>query len=110
MDVADDDFQQKVLQSSGFLLVDFWAPWCEPCQVMDKQLARLEEDIIIAKVNVDECPTIKMACGVGALPTLVLFYNGHEKARLVGLQSLGTISRAIREVRPTSWDRISDDE
>lgn len=109
MDVTDDDFQQKVLSAVGLILVDFWAPWCEPCQGMSKQLDRLDEDITIVKVNVDECPTTKMACGVGALPTLVLFHNGQEKARLVGLQGLSTISQMIREVRPTSWDRISNE-
>ena len=109
MDVTDDDFQQKVLTTSGLILVDFWAPWCEPCQVMAKLLDRLDEDVTIVKVNVDECPTTKIACGVGALPTLAFFNNGQEKARLVGLQSLDTINQTIRDVRPSSWDRLNED-
>jgi thioredoxin 1 len=99
--VSDQDFQTKVLDSSQPVLVDFWAEWCVPCHMVSpvvEEIARdYAEKLKAAKLNVDDNPQTARQYGVMSIPTLIVFKDGQEKARVVGARGKEAI---LREIEP----------
>jgi len=93
----DTDFDSAIAE--GITLVDFWAPWCGPCRMQVPILEELSESVDnqtkIAKLNVDEAETVAERFGVQAIPTLLLFKDGNEVQRFIGVQSKETLIDAI---------------
>jgi thioredoxin 1 len=80
-------FEREVLQSDKPVLVDFWATWCPPCQMLGpivEEVANETESIKVGKVNVDEEGSIAEKYGIMSIPTLILFKGGKESKRAVG--------------------------
>jgi len=88
-EVTDQSFEADVVNAQGKVLVDFWAPWCGPCRMQTPILEKLVASGVsakIVKVNTDENPAIAQKFGIVSIPTLILFENGKEKERYVGVQ------------------------
>lgn len=90
VEITKDNFEQTVLKVDKPVLVDFWAEWCGPCQMMGPivdEVAEERDDIIIGKLNVDTQPEIALRYNVMSIPTLILFENGEEAQKSIGLIS-----------------------
>ena len=85
---TQDNFETEVLGSDKTVLVDFWASWCGPCKMLSPvvdQIAEEKDDIKVCKLNVDEQQDIAVKYKVMSIPTLIVFKNGEEVNRSVGV-------------------------
>ncbi len=85
-----ENFEAEVLKSDIPVLVDFWATWCGPCQMIGPVVSEIAEEyagkIKVGKVNVDEQMALAMQYQVASIPTLILFKNGEVAKRTMGAQ------------------------
>jgi thioredoxin 1 len=85
--VTDASFAADIEAQKGLVLLDFWAPWCGPCRMMEpilKELASEKPQITVAQLNVDENPTVAQRFDVMSIPTFILFKDGEVAKRLTG--------------------------
>lgn len=99
IDLTKENFQAEITKSDKPVLVDFWAVWCGPCQMMAQILHELETempDVQIGKVNVDEQMDLARQFRVVSIPTLIIFKNGQEVQRMVGVTSKEELKDALK--------------
>ena len=96
-EVTDATFAREVLASPVPVIVDFWAPWCKPCEAIEPHLRALAaewaERVRLVRVNVDENLGVSGRYGVLSLPTVVLFAEGEPKATVYGAQPRARFER-----------------
>lgn len=99
--LTDDSFEKEVLQSSSPVLVDFWAEWCQPCQMIGPVVDELSDEysgkVKFGKINVDENINVPGNYGVMSIPTLIVFKDGKPFKTMVGVQGKDTLKKAIEE-------------
>ena len=92
-------FEQHISRSDLPVIVDFWAPWCGPCRVMEPHYAeaarRLKHQARFAKVNSDDEPQLSRRFGIRGIPTLIAFRKGREVARQTGGMDLNGLLRWV---------------
>ncbi len=98
-DVTDATFADEVLASPVPVIVDFWAPWCKPCDAIEPHLSAIEEEhegrVRLVRMNVDENLGVPSRYGVLALPTVILFAGGEPRATVHGAHSRDHYERAF---------------
>ncbi|RJQ26944.1 thioredoxin [Candidatus Parcubacteria bacterium] len=99
--LTDENFEQEVLKNDKPVLVDFWAEWCHPCQMLGPVIEELAEEYEgkakVGKLNVDENNSIPGNFGIMSIPTVMLFVNGEPKKTFVGVQSKETYKQSLDE-------------
>ncbi|MCA1961344.1 MAG: thioredoxin [Desulfomonile sp.] len=100
--VGDQDFDEKILNSTIPALVDFWAAWCGPCRTVGPIVEELADEyagkVKIAKLNVEDNRETPTRYGVRGIPTLMLFKNGQMVDQIVGAVPKGRIKELIDKV------------
>lgn len=100
--VDDQNFATEVLEAERPVLVDFWAPWCGPCRRIGPIVEELADDYdgraVFAKLNTDENMETPTKYGIRGIPTLILFKDGEEVDRIVGLVPKKTLQSKLDAV------------
>ena len=98
INITADNFNEEVLNSDKPVLIDFWASWCGPCRMIApivEEIAAERDDIKVAKVNVDEEPSLASKFGVMSIPTLVVMKDGEVVNQAVGVRPKAQILQLL---------------
>ncbi|MBN2299382.1 MAG: thioredoxin TrxC [Deltaproteobacteria bacterium] len=102
VNVTDASFAREVLEHSGPVLVDFWAPWCGPCRMVSPVLEQLADEysgkVKVVKLNVDENPSTASRYSIRSIPSLLFFKGGNVVNTLMGARPKEELQRHIQSM------------
>ena len=93
--INSDEFKSEVLESRGYAFVDFYADWCGPCKMLSPIMDEISNEHSVYKINVDEDGELASEYGVMSIPCVILFKDGKEYKRSIGLTSKEEILKMI---------------
>ena len=96
--VTKDNFEEKVVNAQGKVLLDFWATWCGPCRMVApivEEIAAERSDMVLGKINVDEEMELAMKFGIASIPTLIVIKDGKEAGKLIGYRPKADIEKLL---------------
>ncbi len=100
--LTGENFKKEVLDNKGIVLVDFWAPWCGPCKminpILDEIADKYKSKITIAKLNVDEVGEVATKYNIMSIPTILFFKQGKVFDQITGMQDKVNITDKIDQL------------
>jgi thioredoxin 1 len=98
-ELNESNFSSSI--EKGIAIVDFWAPWCGPCKMMTpviEKIANENPNLIVAKVNVDECPGIAQKYNILSIPTIIIFKDGEPSGQTIGVVTEKVIMEKVKAI------------
>ena len=96
--MTNENYHALVEAADRKVLVDFWATWCGPCQMLAptlEEIAAENDSFYVAKIDVDQCPDLARKFGIASIPTLIVMEGGQPVAKMIGLRPKEDILKLV---------------
>ena len=100
IEITKDNYEEKVLQAEGKVLLDFWADWCGPCKMIAPYVEQVAEEypyITVGKIDVDAQRELALQFGISSIPTLIVMEGGKPVAQALGYRPKESILKLLGE-------------
>jgi len=103
--LTDKNFKTEILDKKGIFLVDFWAAWCGPCQMLGPIIEEIAKEyegkVMVGKLNVDDYPKVSQQYNIQGIPTVIIFKDGEIAEQFVGVQPKEVYQKALERMMPS---------